>query len=168
MIDFKKGMKMITEIDDISKLPVCIDIIRKSFATVAKEFNFTKENCPSHTSFMPVEKLEEQFRNEYQMFLYSYHSDFAGFFSVHTDKNHALELNTLAVLPAYRHNGIGTEMIEFSKAYAYEHNCIKIKISIVEENLRLRKWYETLGFVHTGTKIIPNLPFTVGYMEFTV
>ena len=156
---------MISKIDDISKLPICLDIIHKSFATVAKEFNFTKENCPRHTSFMPIEKLEEQFNNGYQMFLYSYNNICAGFFSVHIDDNNFLELNTLAVPPEYRHNGIGKQIIDFSKKYADEHTCNKIKISIVEENTKLKKWYESLGFTHTETKIIPDLPFTVGYME---
>ena len=155
---------MISKIDDIRKLSICLDIIHKSFATVAKEFNFTKENCPRHTSFMPLEKLEEQFNTGYQMFLYSYNNNYAGFFSVHIDDNF-LELNTLAVLPEYRHNGIGKQIIDFSKKYANEHNCGTIKISIIEENTKLRNWYESLGFIHTETKTFPNLPFTVEYME---
>ncbi|MDE5604862.1 MAG: GNAT family N-acetyltransferase [Eubacterium sp.] len=158
---------MIKLIDDINQLSVCLDIIHKSFETVAKEFHFTKENCPRHTSFMPIEKLEEQFNNEYQMFLYSYKNNYAGFFSVHIEDN-SLELNTLGVLPEYRRNGIGKEIIDFSKEYAATHNCSTIKISIVEENTKLRKWYESLGFKHTETKIIPDLPFTVGYMELTL
>ncbi|MDE6659596.1 MAG: GNAT family N-acetyltransferase [Eubacterium sp.] len=155
---------MISKINNKNKFSVCLDIIHKSFATVAKEFNFTKENCPNHTSFMPIEKLEEQFNNGYQMFLYSYNNNYAGFFSVHIDDSF-LELNTLGVLSEYRHNGIGKEIIEFSKKYATTHNCNTIKISIVEENTILRKWYESLGFKHTETKTFPNLPFTVGYME---
>ena len=114
---------------------------------------------------MPIEKLEEQFSNGYQMFLYSYNNNYAGFFSLFLTDDNSLELNTLGVLPEYRHYGIGKEIIDFSKKYANEHNCSKIKISIVEENTKLRKWYESLGFIHTETKILPNLPFTVGYME---
>lgn len=159
---------MISKIDNKNKLPVCLDIIHKSFETVAKEFNFTKESFPRHTSFMPIEKLQEQYKNGYEMFIYSFNTEYAGFFSLHKSDDNSLELNTLAVLPEYRHNGIGEEMIVFSKKYADKHKCDKIKISIVEENSRLRKWYETLGFTHTGTKIIPNLPFTVGYMEFVL
>lgn len=97
---------MISKIDNKNKLPVCLDIIHKSFETVAKEFHFTKENCPRHTSFMPIEKLEEQYKNGYEMFLYSYNNNYAGFFSVHIEDNY-LELNTLGVLPEHRHNGIG-------------------------------------------------------------
>ena len=33
-------------------LPACLEVIRKSFATVAEEFGLTPENCPTHTSFV--------------------------------------------------------------------------------------------------------------------
>lgn len=158
---------MIKRIDSMEQLPVCLEIIHKSFKTVADKFNFTKENCPRHTSFMPIEKLEEQYKNGFKMFLYSFNDDNIGFFSVKSYDNN-LELNTLGVLPEYRENGIGRRIIDFSKKYAREHNCRKIKISIVEENTILRKWYESLGFIHTGIKIIPDLPFTVGFMELTL
>ena len=34
-----------------SEIEECVNVTRTSFATVAKEFNITKENCPIHTSF---------------------------------------------------------------------------------------------------------------------
>ena len=66
---------MIKRIDSMEQLPVCLEIIHKSFKTVADKFNFTKENCPRHTSFMPIEKLEEQYKNGFKMFLYSFNDD---------------------------------------------------------------------------------------------
>ena len=41
-----------------NQLEECLEVIHKSFATVAKQFDFTQENCPGHTSFMPLEKLQ--------------------------------------------------------------------------------------------------------------
>ena len=41
----------------------------------------------------------------------------------------------------------------------------KLKIGIVEENQVLRKWYESNGFIHLGTKKFDFFPFTCGYME---
>ena len=36
------------------ELPVCLEVIHRSFQTVADEFGLTKENCPTNGAFMPV------------------------------------------------------------------------------------------------------------------
>ncbi len=48
---------------------------------------------------------------------------------------------------------------------AKDLGCVKINIGIVEENEVLKKWYESFGFVHTGTQKFDYFPFTCGYME---
>ena len=47
-----------TEILPIEReqLPQVLELIHKSFATVAANLGLTRENCPGHTSFMPMEK----------------------------------------------------------------------------------------------------------------
>ena len=52
---------MIYKVIKNEQLNTCLDIIHKSFQTVADDMNLTKENCPSHTAFMPLEKLQNQF-----------------------------------------------------------------------------------------------------------
>ena len=46
---------------EAKELPECLSVIRKSFETVAAEFGLTKENCPKHTSFMPLLTLKHSF-----------------------------------------------------------------------------------------------------------
>lgn len=53
---------MIYKVTKNEQLNTCLDIIHKSFQTVADDMNLTKENCPSHTAFMPLEKLQNQFK----------------------------------------------------------------------------------------------------------
>ena len=73
--------------------------------------NLTKENCPSHTAFMPLEKLQNQFKNGNSMFLYDYNNAIVGYFSLSLNDGIA-ELNNLSVLPKYRHLGIGKELVD--------------------------------------------------------
>lgn len=81
----------------------------------------------------------------------------------------SVELNNLAVLPEYRHLGIGKELVDYAITYAKNIlGANKIKIGIVEENTILKEWYEKIGFVHTGTKKFEHLPFTVGFMEIEI
>lgn len=163
----KLGQDMIIRVTSKEQLNVCLDIIHRSFQTVADELNLTKENCPSHTAFMPIEKLILQFENDVPMFLYKCDNCFVGYFSLYISEDYA-ELNNLAVLPEYRHFGIGRELVEYAITYSKNIGVNRIKIGIIEENNVLRKWYEQLGFVHTGTKKFPHLPFMVGFMETEV
>jgi ribosomal protein S18 acetylase RimI-like enzyme len=78
------------------------------------------------------------------------------------------ELEKLAVLPRDRHNGYGKELLDFAKARARDLGAAKITIGIIEENARLKNWYAANGFVHTGTRVFPHLPFTVGFMECAI
>lgn len=97
---------MIIKVTTENQLDTCLNIIHKSFQTVADDMNLTKENCPSHTAFMPLEKLQNQFENGNPMFLYEYNNKFIGYFSLSINDN-SVELNNLSVLPEYRHLGSG-------------------------------------------------------------
>ena len=159
---------MITKVNSSEQLIICLDIIHKSFQTVADEMNLTKDNCPSYTAFIPIEKLISQFEKNTPMFLYQYNGCFVGYFSLSINDD-GVELNNLAVLPVYRHLGIGKELVDY--AITYSKNILganKIKIGIVEENTILKEWYEKIGFVLTGTKKFEHLPFNVGFMEIEV
>lgn len=159
---------MIVKVDSKEQLEACLSIIRESFKTVADDFNLTKDNCPSHTTFMPLEKLQMQYEEDRAMFFYEKDGAKVGYFSLKENGDTA-ELDNLAVLPSCRHLGIGKTMIEFAKEYAGEYlHADKITIGIIEENIVLKNWYKSLGFVHTGTKKFPLLPFTVGFMEISL
>lgn len=156
---------MIREVrrDDV---PACVEIIKKSFMTVADEFGFTLENAPRFTAFATTEeRLYWQMDNEPRlMFVYEKDGILCGYYSLLMQENGECELNNLAVLPEYRHFGIGKQLLEHAYESAVEHGCKIMNIGIVEENTRLRKWYEQNGAKHTGTKKYDFFPFTCGYM----
>lgn len=130
---------MIIRVESKEQLDICLDIVHKSFQTVADEMNLTKDNCSSYTAFMPIEKLISQFENNTPMLLYQYNGCFAGYFSLSINDD-SVELNNLAVLPKYRHLGIGKELVDY--AITYSKNILganKIKIGIVEENTILKE-----------------------------
>ena len=158
---------MIKEIDR-NDVPECVQVIRKSFLTVAKEFGFTVENAPIFTAFATTEeRLFYQINNEHRL-MYAYYLDndeIIGYYSLMLQDNKECELNNLCILPQYRHKHFGADLLGDAYLRAREKGCIKINIGIVEENKVLRKWYEDNGFVHVGTKKFVFFPFTCGYME---
>ncbi len=145
----------------------CVDVIKTSFLTVANQFGFTEENAPRFTAFATTEeRLHWQLEGEHRPMYAFYEGDIiVGYYSLLMQENNECELNNLCVLPAYRHRGIGEELLKHAFALAKELHCTKLNIGIVEENQVLRKWYEDMGFVHVGTQKFDFFPFTCGYME---
>lgn len=145
----------------------CAEVIRESFIGVAEEFGLTPENCPANTAFMPDGQLKGKFAEGLPMFLALAGDAFAGFFMLEEDwfVEGAQMLKKLAVLPAFRHHGLGKALLEAAAEQARVLGAKKLTIGIIEENTRLKNWYLANGFIHTGTKRFNHLPFTVGYME---
>ena len=148
-------------------IPECVTVIRKAFKTVADEFGFTEENAPRFTAFATDEgRLTYHLLVEKRpMYVFSQQGRILGYYSLALSEDGSAELNNLAVLPEFRHNGIGAKLLEdcFTKARMLGKS--RLKIGIVEENKVLRSWYEKHGFVHTGTQKFDFFPFTCGYME---
>lgn len=145
----------------------CVNVICESFLTIANEFGFTKQNAPRFTAFSMTEsKLCRQLADEkYLMHVYCDNSCIVGYYSLTLESSGECELNNLCTRPSYRHKGIGTTLLAHAIETAKTKNCTKINIGIVEENQRIRKWYEEFGFVHVGTRKFDFFPFTCGYME---
>ncbi len=152
---------MIREIRE-TEIKECVAVIRESFQTVADDLGFTPENAPRFTAFATdEERIGKQFHEEHRpMFGYFEGEKLVGYYSL--TKGKTCELSNLAVLPAYRHNGIGGQLLKHSIKTAVERGSRVMRIGIIEENQVLRKWYESHGFEHVGTNKFPFLPFTVG------
>ena len=158
---------MIKEIDrkDISE---CVSVIKESFMTVADDFGFTAENAPRFTAFaISDDRLYYQLDNEHRLMIAYYldNGKIVGYYSLLLQEDDQCELNNLSVLPDYRHNNIGSTLLNDAFIRAENIGCQKINIGIVEENRVLRKWYKDKGFTHIGIRKFDFFPFTCGYME---
>ena len=153
---------------DIKYLPEYADVIRRSFATVAQDFGYTRENCPGHTSFITNEQLKNKMKDGYYPYGYFLDDKLIGFVSLTDMGSGIYKMDNVAVLPEYRHNKYGRALLDFCKAKVKEFGGSKIIIGLIEENVILKNWYTSNGFIHVGVKRIESLPFMVGYMEWTV
>ena len=149
-----------------TEFDIAANVIRVSFATVAEEFSLTEQNCPSHTSFIKVDKLKNNFERGWLMYGLYCDGQLVGYVSLSQENDGIYELHNLAVLPEHRHEGYGKQLLEFCKNKIKALGCNKITIGIIEENTVLKNWYTANGFVHTGIKTFAHLPFTVGFMEW--
>ena len=151
-----------------NEIAECAALISGSFMTVADEFGFTRENAPRFTAFATTpERIWYQMNVEKRP-MYVYAEDdgrIRGYYSLALQEKGICELNNLCVHPDSRHQGIGDMLISDAFREAGDLGCSMMKIGIVEENTVLRKWYESKGFLHTGTVKYDFFPFTCGYME---
>ena len=158
-------LPMIYEVDK-NELQECLEVIHQSFGTVAEQFGLTQENCPKHTSFIPLVFLETQMNWGWHMYALYAGKKVIGYMSLSKESDDAYELHNLAVLPEYRHNGFGKLLLDHAKETVKSLDGNTIKIGIIEESTVLKNWYIANGFVHTGTKKFDHLPFTSGYLEW--
>lgn len=151
----------------LEEIPECVQVIRKSFQTVADEFGFTVENAPRFTAFATDEgRLYYQFHEEKRpMYVYLIGKKIVGYYSLALRDDGSAELGSISVLPEYRRKGIGAKLMTDAMLRAKAFGKTVLKLSIVEENQVLRKWYESFGFVHVGTQKFDFFPFTCGYLE---
>lgn len=150
------------------ELDSCTQLIRECFDTVAQEFQLTIQNCPTNGAFIKLEHIKADWNKGNMMFGLYIGEKMIGFVQLKQKSPVAYELEKLAVLPEYRHMGHGLALIQFALQTVAESGARKITIGIIEENTRLKKWYQSQGFIHTGTKKITHLPFTVGFMEINI
>jgi len=61
-----------------------------------------------------------------------------------------LYLGTLAVAPDAQAQGVGRQLLAAADAYARQHGCITIKITVLSARPELLAWYERHGYVRNG------------------
>jgi len=61
-----------------------------------------------------------------------------------------VNIHDLAVLPEFRGQGIGRELLEAVERVARERGCVKVTLEVLEKNRRARSVYEAAGFAQAG------------------
>lgn len=155
------------------ELPECLDLIHRSFKTVADKFGFTKENCPGHNSFMPMEKLENFWNWGFKMYgLFEELgeggcNEICGYFSLSRipERENVIGLHNLCVMPEKRRKGYGNLLLDFAKDQARAMGGKIFFLDFIDEHTELKNWYLKNGFRFLGTEKYKQLPFTVGKAE---
>jgi diamine N-acetyltransferase len=160
------GMEaLIQEINDEQQIRISATVVRESFKTVARDFDLTKENCPTHPSLVTFDQLMELHREGLRFFgLFVDMAQF-GFVAVERGYDTVYYMEKLAVLPQSRHKGYGEQLVRFAVDYAAKQGAERLSIGTIHEHIVLKNWYQSLGFVETGIKKFDHLPFTVCFME---
>jgi ribosomal-protein-alanine N-acetyltransferase len=154
------GIRAMTAAD----VPAYAEVIRRSFATVARRFGITPAMWPEYTAFYTDAALAEKLEPGYYPFGYVDDGGLCGFVSL-TDRGAGVfELNNLAVLPEHRGRGYGRALVRYCQRTAAMRGAARVDLSILMENAGLQAWYAALGFALTGQTRYEY--FTEGFMTW--
>lgn len=154
------------ELQDDALLEPCAEVIRAAFATVADARGLTHESAPTFPAWLTADRLREARAKGTRCFAAMDGPRPVGFAALEAGREAGVfYLERLAVLPAVRHAGLGRRLVEHAAAAARAAGAAALSIGIIDDELVLKRWYETLGFTVTSTRRFPHLPFTVCYME---
>lgn len=155
----------IREIGSEHELRDSARVIRNAFRTVALDFNLTRENSPTHPSFITIGRLREDRDRGVKFFGLFLRERQIGFIAVERADANLYYVERLAVLPEWRHRGYGKRLMEFAFQHARANGGKKVSIGIIDEQTILKDWYRGMGFQEISTRKFAHLPFTVCFME---
>lgn len=150
------------------QLPICLDILSRSYENTAVTFGMTEDNCPYRgRTRLPLQVFEKEYDEGYLMYGYMHNSQIVGFLSMQLKENE-LCIQDIAVLPEYQNGGFGSELFLFAKETAQRLHCSKITLGMVYDNTVLRNWYHKLGFKTVNMIRFEKVNYIVGMMELSV
>lgn len=141
------------------------NVIRESFATVAQQFGLTRESAPTNPAFIEIRHLQKM--REKGIVTLGVFCDKVqiGFVAIEEKQDKSFCMERLAVLPSYRHQGFGQQIVEYVVKYVANQGGQAILIGVIDEHEVLKAWYCKLGFTECKSERFAHLPFTVCYMK---
>ena len=141
-------------------------LVSESFKDIAAMFDVTPENYPVFPAFCQPDWITEGFDNGVRFFVMEHGGVPAGCVGMAAPNDGACELVRLAVLKEHRHGGCGEALVRHVLEQASGLGLKRVDLALVAANIRLLRWYETLGFVETHRNWPPHLPFEVAFMNY--
>jgi len=144
---------------EITDCDTITEVLKKAFMTVAINFGFTKENAPRFPAFIAPEYIEKQLNSGLKIFGHYIEDQIAGCAGYSYYKDQIYFIERLAVLPEYRHMGIGRKLMEFAENKIRENNGKIAEIHVIDKNTILREWYKNLGYHEIRTDELKSMPY---------
>jgi N-acetylglutamate synthase-like GNAT family acetyltransferase len=145
-----------------------VDIIQRSFRTVAERFGLTMENCPVHPSNYTLERVQRDFTKGIAYFIAEKDGQAVGCVALEKADRNTFYLERLAVLPDSRCQGVGYALVQHVFQLALGEGANLVSIAIIAQHTDLERWYRGLGFEFVETKQFPHLTFEVTFMKWEV
>ncbi len=161
---------MIQKVNDEKVLIKSLPVIHQAFKTVADDLNLTVDNCPAHPSFLSKKRLIALYRSDTECYQFIQNDIQIGFIVIEKSpvEEATYYIEKLAILPEYRHQGYGKQLMQFVIDRVKSLGGEKISVALIDSETVLKDWYQTLDFNETGKKTFDHLPFDVCFMAKSI
>ncbi len=154
--------------DDADIVKVC-SVINMAFLTVANELGYTKETVPTFPAFIGKNTIINQINNGLKLFGLLLDNSLVGSIGIKKENTEGLfKIERLAIIPAYRHKKYGKMLMDYALNEIHNTGGKIAEVEIVNENLKLKKWYLNQGFREIRIDTYQHLPFTVGVLDINI
>jgi ribosomal protein S18 acetylase RimI-like enzyme len=143
-------------------------LVNRAFYTVALQFGFTKEEVPSFPAFIDSSVIAGQMAGGLEIFGFKRGMDFIGCIGCGCRDDGIYIIERLAVLPEFRHMGIGEKLMKHAENVVREKQGNKSEVALVADNKILKNWYKKLGYEEIRIEEYVQLPFKVCVMQKVV
>ena len=159
-------MKKIIQKASFRDAKIIAFLVSQSNKDIADKFWLTIENNPKHPSFYTKKWVLSDIDRGEEYFLCQRKNANLGCVAFEQPDSKISYLNRLSVLPEYRHDGVGEQLVKHVLEYSKSKEIQKVSIGIIADHTILKKWYLKLGFIEGRTKSFDHLPFDVTFMSY--
>lgn len=148
-------------------LSAVVQVLNASHGTVAKQFGFTQETNPSNNAFIDIETLRSQLKTGIRLYGLNVDNELIGCIAVEesTKEAETFYIEKVSVLPEYRNQGYGVELMNFATELIQKAGGKFVSIALIDSHAKLKSWYLNQGFQQVGVKVYEHLPFDVCFMR---
>jgi N-acetylglutamate synthase-like GNAT family acetyltransferase len=150
---------------DASDADVLARLIRAAYRDVAERFGLTFENAPTHPSNCQPAWIERDLERGVSYFLLSVEATPCGCVALELATPSLAYLERLAVVPEFRHRGLGAELVARAVAEAVTAGARRVSVGVIAAHEEVVDWYREQGFELDETREFSHLPFTVAFLQ---
>lgn len=150
------------------QLPMCLQTLHAAFGESAKRFGYTKETYPSSGAYITLGELKEAKANGVHMYAACVDGRIAGYVQLEKVDNGVYAFRRFAVLPEYQKLGIGRALVSHCRDRAALYGGKKLTLLMINDNTKLKEFYESNGFHTVRTAKDDSYPFEYSIMELDI
>jgi len=153
---------------EYDQLPMCLETLHAAFGESERTFGYTRETYPSSGAYITLDDLIKAKDRGVHMYAALVDGKVAGYVQLEKIEAGTYAFRRFAVLPDYQKLGIGRALVSHCRERAALYGAHKLTLLMINQNQKLKSFYESNGFTVTTISTDPAYPFEYAIMEMSL